>query len=134
MLSTGILTRRQLEVINRRSLNYPLPAAEKDYYLALAAKTVVNSVLQEKLILKGGTGLHHCYLDQYRFSEDLDFSSLDKDITLEVIINTLEATKLFTVKKDYVSDSTIKIERLQYHGLLGQPKVIPNVKTTKREK
>ena len=115
------LTRSQLELINRRTIRYPLQIAEKDYYLALAIKRISNSSLRNKLLFKGGTALHHCYLDQYRFSADLDFTSLDSNITLEEVVMVLEEDNLFRANKTYVSKFTIKIERLQYHGLLGQP-------------
>ena len=49
------LTRRQLEIINRRTLRYPLQIAEKDYFLALAIQQLYHSPLKDKLIFKGGT-------------------------------------------------------------------------------
>jgi len=115
------LTRQQLELINRRTIRYPLPIAEKDYFLALAIQLVYNSPLKNKLIFKGGTALHHCYLEQKRFSEDLDFTSIDPNISLEEIGSVFEADGTFRTNKTYQSNFTIKIERLQYQGLLGQP-------------
>lgn len=38
--------------------------------------------LRQKLIFKGGTCLKKCYIPDYRFSEDLDFTSTDKDFIL----------------------------------------------------
>jgi predicted nucleotidyltransferase component of viral defense system len=38
--------------------------------------------LKQKLIFKGGTCLKKCYIPDYRFSEDLDFTSIDKDFKL----------------------------------------------------
>ena len=119
-MMTPLLTRRQLEILNRRSLHYPLAAAEKDYFLAIALQTIYDSSLKERLVFKGGTALHHCYLPQYRFSEDLDFTSLDREITIDEVIAVLEASQVFTVRKQYRSPHTIKIERLSYEGLLGQ--------------
>jgi len=95
--------------------------AEKDYFLALVSKIIYDSHLRDKLIFKGGTALHHCYLPQMRFSEDLDFTSLDRKITLADVRNIFEPYDFFSVKKDYVSGATIKIERLLYSGPLGQP-------------
>jgi hypothetical protein len=119
-----MITRQQLQIINRRTLKYPLDIAEKDYYLTEAIKLISESPLGEQLVFKGGTALHHCYLPQYRFSEDLDFTSRDRDLTLESVISTLESTKLFTVRKRYESSATIKIERLWYAGILAQPGAI----------
>jgi len=38
--------------------------------------------LKQMLIFKGGTCLKKCYIPDYRFSEDLDFTSIDKDFKL----------------------------------------------------
>lgn len=38
--------------------------------------------LKQKLIFKGGTCLKKCYIPDYRFSEDLDFTSIDKSFIL----------------------------------------------------
>ena len=116
-----MLIRQQLEIINRKSLKYPLHIAEKDYLLALVLQVITDSALGKTLIFKGGTALHHCYLEQYRFSEDLDFSANRQPMELG------EARKIFAdidylqIKKDYLSGATIKIEKLQYAGPLTQP-------------
>ncbi len=44
---------------------------------ALVLLIIYNSSLKDKLIFKGGTAIHHIYLDQLRFSEDLNFSSVE---------------------------------------------------------
>lgn len=108
-----MLTKQQLQLINRNQLGYPLDIAEKDYHLALAARLIGESQLGKILVLKGGTAIHHCYLPQYRFSEDLDFTSLDQDIDLQTVVTALESTGEFTVRKKYESPATIKIERLR---------------------
>ena len=68
-----MITRQQMEIINRKTLRYPLHIAEKDYLLALVLQHLAKSPLGEKLVFKGGTAVHHCYLEQHRFSEDLGF-------------------------------------------------------------
>lgn len=115
------LTKRELEIINRKNLKYPLAIAEKDYFLAIVSKIIHDSPLRDKLVFKGGTALHHCYLSQMRFSEDLDFTSLDKNIKLEDVKKIFEPFNFLEIKKEYVSDATIKLERLAYNGPLGQP-------------
>ena len=95
--------------------------AEKDYFLALAIQQLYHSSLKDKLIFKGGTALYHCYLPQKRFSEDLDFTAVAPNISLNEIVSALETEGTFKANKTYQSDFTIKIERLQYQGLLGQP-------------
>lgn len=116
-----MITRQQLEIINRKSLKYPLHIAEKDYFLALVLEIVTRSKFGKTLIFKGGTALHHCYLEQYRFSEDLDFSSDEVKISLEKVRGIFDGVDFLNIKKDYVSDATIKLEKLQYIGPLVQP-------------
>lgn len=115
------LTRQQLEIINRKTLQYPLQTAEKDYFLARIMQIISRSSLGSTLIFKGGTALYHCYLGQYRFSEDLDFSSNQKSLSLKDVRTMFLGTDYLQIKKDYLSGATIKIERLQYTGPLVQP-------------
>jgi len=116
-----MLTRQQLEIINRKSLRYPLHVAEKDYFLALVMQIIAASSTGKTLIFKGGTALHHCYLDQYRFSEDLDFSSNRMPLPLEEVHNIFDNIDYLSIKKEYLSNATIKLEKLQYSGPLLQP-------------
>lgn len=116
-----MITRQQLEIINRRTLKYPLAAAEKDYFLAVVLKLIAESSLGGTLVFKGGTAIHHCYLDHYRFSEDLDFSANQKPLTLEVVRAVFASADYLSIKKEYLSGATVKIEKLQYTGPLIQP-------------
>lgn len=61
----------------RRELGTPWEVLERDYLLSwiLAGIERVDS-LNGTLIFKGGTALKKCYFGAYRFSEDLDFSTL----------------------------------------------------------
>ncbi|OGS20642.1 MAG: hypothetical protein A2252_00800 [Elusimicrobia bacterium RIFOXYA2_FULL_39_19] len=117
----NLLTRQDLAILNRRTLKYPLAFAEKDYFLAVVSKIIFDSPLKDKLVFKGGTAIAHCYLPQYRFSEDLDFTAIDKNISLEEVKAVLEAEDFITIKKEYKSKATIKFERVQYAGPLGLP-------------
>ena len=116
-----MITRQQLEIINRKNLKYPLHVAEKDYLLTLTLQVIATSNLGKTFIFKGGTALHHCYLEQYRFSEDLDFSSNQTVVSLKEVRTIFEKVKYVHIKKDYLSSATIKIEKLQYVGPLAQP-------------
>lgn len=115
------LTRQQLEIINRRTLKYPLQVAEKDYFLAIVLQIISSSAWGDKLVFKGGTALHHCYLEQYRFSEDLDFSSNGIRVTLEDVRSIFNYYTFLSIRKEYASEVTIKVERLQYSGPLALP-------------
>lgn len=119
-----MITRQQLEIINRRSLKYPLQIAEKDYFLTLVLQLIAQSSLGDDLVFKGGTAIHHCYLDQYRFSEDLDFSANQKPLTLSAMQAIFTPIDYLSIKKEYLSGATIKIEKLQYTGPLVQPNAL----------
>ena len=116
-----MLSRQQLEIINRKSLRYPLHIAEKDSFLALVMQIISASSTGKTLIFKGGTALHHCYLDQYLFSEDLDFSSNQTPLPLDDVRKIFDNIDYLSIKKDYLSNATIKLEKLQYTGPLIQP-------------
>jgi len=92
--------------------------------LALVLQLMSRSPLGEKLVFKGGTCLHHCYLEQQRFSEDLDFSAGQQSISFDEVREIFTMVDYLTVKKHYQSKATIKIERLLYTGPLGFPNSI----------
>ena len=69
---------------------------------------------ENKLIFKGGTCLRKCYFNNYRFSEDLDFTVTDKDFVfykqdLEELCKKIEAN---SDVKLHIS----MLEELQYNG------------------
>ncbi|MEI7832804.1 MAG: nucleotidyl transferase AbiEii/AbiGii toxin family protein [bacterium] len=56
----------------------PLQVIEKDYALSyILAGIASHDLLAHALIFKGGTALKKLYFGHYRFSEDLDFSTID---------------------------------------------------------
>ena len=118
-----LLSKEKLVIYNK-VIKYPLAIAEKDYFLALVSKIIFESKITDKLIFKGGTALYHVYLPQFRFSEDLDFSSDANKIELDEVKNIFTDFDFLNIKKEYVSDSTVKIEKLQYSGPLVQPNSI----------
>jgi predicted nucleotidyltransferase component of viral defense system len=75
------------------------------------------------LVFKGGTAIHHLYLDQLRFSEDLDFSATEA-VTIDDIEETFQPYDFLQVLKFYDSGFSLKIERLKFTGPLGQPNSI----------
>ena len=59
---------------------------EKDYVLSWILKGVAeHEQLTKVLAFKGGTGLKKIYFQDYRFSEDLDFTLIDTSFTNEQI-------------------------------------------------
>ena len=116
-----LISREKLEYIARKVLYYPLHDAEKDYFLTLAMKLISESHLSNTFVFKGGTSIYHCYLEQLRFSEDLDFTSLDNNIEMKDITKIFVKSDNFEIKKKYESKATIKIEKLKYYGVLDVP-------------
>lgn len=50
---------------------------ERDYAQSYVLLGIANQpLLRDTLVFKGGTALKKIYFDSYRFSEDLDFSSV----------------------------------------------------------
>ena len=49
---------------------------EKDYVLGWLLAGIATLPLRQHWIFKGGTSIKKCYVETYRFSEDLDFSLL----------------------------------------------------------
>lgn len=115
-----LLDKTVLTLLNRH-LKYPLAIAEKDYFLAIVCQIIYHSSLRNKLIFKGGTAIYHTYLPQFRFSEDLDFSSNHAKINPKEIKSIFADFDFLIIKKEYLSKATYKIERLLYTGPLNQP-------------
>ncbi len=119
-----LMDKTELSILNKRTLKFNLADAEKDYLLAVVSKIIHGSQLRDKLVFKGGTAIHHVYLPQSRFSEDLDFTSIDKKITMEEVKSIFIQHDFLEVKDEYMSKATIKIERLKYAGPLALPNSI----------
>lgn len=64
----------------------PETVIERDYVLAWFLTGLAEHPLRENLAFKGGTALRRCWVDNYRFSEDLDFTIVNP-ITLETILS-----------------------------------------------
>ena len=59
---------------------------EKDYILSWVLYSISkNKILNESLVFKGGTVLKKAYIEDYRFSEDLDFTIVDEVVSNEQI-------------------------------------------------
>jgi len=60
----------------------PPNTVDKDYVLGHFLSVFVAHYKHD-LVFKGGTCLRKCYIENYRFSEDLDFTALNKTFVLE---------------------------------------------------
>ena len=66
---------------------------EKDYMLSWILKGVAQHIhLSKAIVFKGGTVLKKIYFENYRFSEDLDFTLLDNKISNDQIVNWFKDT------------------------------------------
>lgn len=122
-MKIDLLNKSQLSIINKNNFRYPLADAEKDYFLAIVLKILYSSSVKEKLVFKGGTALNHLYLDHLRFSQDLDFGTLDT-LSLENLKEVFSEYDFLEIKKVSPSYFSLKIDRLKFIGPLGQPNSI----------
>ncbi len=90
----------------------PEAVIERDYVLAWFLTGLAGHPLRDLLAFKGGTALRRCWFENYRFSEDLDFT-LTRPTTFEEILAGLD--EIFaTVKAD--SGLRIVFDREDRHG------------------
>lgn len=69
---------------------------EKDYILSWILRGIAqHAALSKCLVFKGGTVLKKVYFDDYRFSEDLDFTLADPTITNEQLFTWLNETFVY---------------------------------------
>ena len=81
-----------------RSTGTPLWVVEKDYALSYVLACIANTEgLGNQIVLKGGTALKKVYFSDYRFSEDLDYSTRpigplkDVDELMETAVKQVES-------------------------------------------
>lgn len=114
IMTVKLLSKQQLSLTNKDTLRYRLAEAEKDYFLTLILNYIYNSHLKDKLIFKGGTAFYHCYLPQLRFSEDLDFTSIAKDIKIGTEIMSDEYLPYQSLNKEGYKHKTISHGQNEY--------------------
>jgi len=66
---------------------------EKDYILSWILQGIAqHAILSKVIVFKGGTVLKKIYFEDYRFSEDLDFTLINKEISNEQIFEWFKET------------------------------------------
>jgi len=80
---------RPSEVQNKaREIGVRDQQIEKDYILSWILQGIAqHEQLSNSIVFKGGTVLKKVYFEDYRFSEDLDFTLIDNNISNEQIFN-----------------------------------------------
>lgn len=88
---------------------------EKDYVLSWVLYAISkNNILNKALVFKGGTVLKKAYFEDYRFSEDLDFTLIDESVTNEQI--KTEFNNLFDfIKEEANMDMRIDEKKWTIH-------------------
>jgi predicted nucleotidyltransferase component of viral defense system len=82
---------------------------EKDYILSWILWGIANhEQLAKMLVFKGGTVLKKVYFEDYRFSEDLDFTLLDNEISTEQIFDWFN--EIFNIIKEEANIPLKKID------------------------
>ena len=103
----------QKEIIERsKEWKVPPDTVDKDYVLGHFL-SVFFETYKDDLIFKGGTCLRKCYIKNYRFSEDLDFTAREKDFVLEK--EKLEGIAKTTTDRTGILFSVGEISRLVFN-------------------
>lgn len=88
---------------------------EKDYILTWILYGISkHEQLSKVLAFKGGTVLKKVYIEDYRYSEDLDFTLLDDALTNEELFSAFE--KLFEVVKEEANITLQKIDDTEHES------------------
>ena len=84
-----MIPQRNLSLLSNRlaregGRRIPEAVLERDYCLSWFLVGLSRTSLKDILAFKGGTAIKKCYIPEYRFSEDLDFT-LREEITFDTI-------------------------------------------------
>ena len=86
---------------------------DKDWVLSHVLDAISIPRCKESLIFKGGTCLKKCYFPEYRFSEDIDFTSSRTDFILdEKLVNEIIA---IVKKRTEIPLIISKLEQLKFN-------------------
>jgi len=87
----------------------PESVIERDYCIAWLLVGLARSPLKEHLAFKGGTALRRCHFEEYRFSEDLDFTLL-KPQPLNTILDNFKVVFSWVKKQSAIEFSVARQE------------------------
>ncbi len=93
-----MIPRRNIQKISLTVSPIQEKTVEQDYVISWILTGLTYTKINEWLSFKGGTALKKIYIPNYRFSEDLDFTLLDKEIKGNDIES--EFNKSFEVIRD----------------------------------
>lgn len=111
-----MIPQRNLSLLSNRlarkdTRRIPEAILERDYCLSWFLVGLSKTPLRDILAFKGGTSIKKCYIADYRFSEDLDFT-LQEESSFEKIQEHLKTAFKYTAQ---ASGITLHISRLNQH-------------------
>lgn len=99
---------RQKEIFNiSKEKKVPSRTIDKDWILGHFLNAMYSfEEVQKCFIFKGGTCLKKCFIEDYRFSEDLDFTLTDRDFPIEqkTINKWIQAAKTMSNAKFHIEE------------------------------
>lgn len=111
-----MIPQRNLSLLSNRlaqrgGRRIPEAVLERDYCLSWFLVGLSQTILRDILAFKGGTAIKKCYIPDYRFSEDLDFT-LRNDVSFGHIQEELDHAFLFA---EQASGIRLNISRIDRH-------------------
>jgi predicted nucleotidyltransferase component of viral defense system len=94
-----MILKKEIEKIALQE-NVSRSKVDKDWVLGHFIDAIFSiSLCRDSLVFKGGTCLKKCYIPDYRFSEDLDFTSVNPNFVLDQGL-LQEITELITQRTE----------------------------------
>ena len=111
-----MIPQRNLSLLSNRlaqkgGRRIPEAVLERDYCLSWFLVGLLGTILRDTLAFKGGTAIKKCFIPDYRFSEDLDFT-LRNDVSFEHIQEQFD--QAFTYSQQ-ASGIRLTISRIDRH-------------------
>ena len=91
----------------------PVGTLEKDYALTSLLTVIANFPKLTSMVFKGGTAIKKIHFDEFRFSEDLDFTCL-KDISKELMDPIKEKMKTLDVEFTEIEETESREDGKQF--------------------
>ena len=111
-----MIPQRNLSLLSNRlakrgGRRIPETVLERDYCLSWFLVGLSRTPLNDTLAFKGGTAIKKCYIPDYRFSEDLDFT-IREEFSFEKIQEQLDVVFDYTAQ---ASGITLHVSRIDRH-------------------
>ncbi len=115
-----MIPQRNLSLLSNRlaregGRRIPEAVLERDYCLSWFLVGLSRTSLKDVLAFKGGTAIKKCYIPEYRFSEDLDFT-LREEVTFDTIRERLDDVFRHTEKASGIKISFNRYDRLSHEN------------------